>query len=87
MGKYSSQLQIILQIIKRSDKYGKTDVDVILTRSPNVESVVFIHRDSEDVVAMALSKDADDNIEFQLGIGVRLLSLVFSNDGREIKLS
>ena len=62
-------------------------VDVMWTRSPNNESVVFIQRDSDDTAVVTLTTDADDDIEFQLGIGARLLSLVFSNDGREIKIS
>lgn len=62
-------------------------VDVMWTRSPNIESVVFIQRDSEDTVVMTLTKNIDDDIEFQLGVGARALSLVFSNDGREIRLN
>lgn len=62
-------------------------VDVMWTRSPNIESVVFAQRVSEDTAIITLTKYIDDEIEFQLGIGTRVLSLVFSNDGREIKMS
>jgi hypothetical protein len=62
-------------------------VDVMWTRSPNIESVVFIQRDSEDTAVITLTKNIDDNIEFQIGIGARVLSLIFSDDGREIRLN